>query len=68
MTYKKKEHKNPKARSAAAKKMLQMSLKKKAMMKGGLKGNGTDGTSDSAKVPPMQSGVSDSGNPGSDMN
>jgi hypothetical protein len=66
MVYKKKVHKNPKARSAAAKRMLQMSLKKKAMMKGGLKGDG-EGTSDSSKVPPLNSGVSDSGNPGSDM-
>ncbi len=66
MLRKKKAHKNTRARGEAAKRMLQMSIKKKAMMKGGLKGDG-EGTSDSSKVPPINSGVSDSGNPGSDM-
>lgn len=57
-----KKHKNPKARSAAAKKLLAMSLKKK-MAKGALAGNGT---SDKDKVP--QNGMQmDSGNPGMDM-
>jgi hypothetical protein len=54
--------KNPKARSAAAKKLLAMSMKKK-MMRGGLQGNGM---ADNDKAP-QRSMQMDSGNPGEEM-
>ena len=57
-----KKRKNPKARAAAAKKLLAMSLRKR-MTKGALEGNAM---SDKDKMP--QNGMQmDAGNPGMDM-
>ena len=59
-----KKHKNPKARSAAAKKLLAMAMRKK-MSRGQVPGNG-DATSDKDKVPQKNLQM-DSGNPGEEM-